>query len=82
MTTTWRERLAPLISEIIIREGTADMRKLRKALREAFPCGERKYHPYRIWLDEINVQLGIKKMRTLKKARQTLINAGQTEMEI
>ena len=33
---------------------------VNKALREAYPFGERKHHPYKIWLDEIKRQKGIK----------------------
>ena len=35
-------------------EGTA----LRKHINAAYPFGERKYHPYKIWCDELNKQLG------------------------
>ena len=57
---TWRDRARPLIAQVISRVGTEDMKGLRKALREAYPWGPREYHPYRIWLDEIRVQLGTK----------------------
>jgi len=57
---TWRDRARPLIAKVISRVGTEDMKGLRKALREAFPFGPRDYHPYKIWLDEIRVQLGTK----------------------
>ena len=36
-------------------------KEIKKALREAYPFGERKYHPYKIWLDEIKVQMGKRK---------------------
>lgn len=35
------------------------LRQLRVALRQRFPDGE-VHHPYKIWLDEIRVQLGEK----------------------
>ena len=60
MTKTRREIAAPIIDDVIERIGTDDMPKLRKALREAFPWGVREYHPYKIWLDEIRIQLGDK----------------------
>ena len=56
----WRDHARPIIAEVIGRVGTADLKALRKALREAYPFGVRNYHPYRIWLDEIKVQLGTK----------------------
>jgi hypothetical protein len=55
---TWRDAARPIIAEVIKEVGTDDMRKLRAALREAYPWGLRKYHPYKIWCNEIRVQLG------------------------
>jgi hypothetical protein len=57
---TWRDRCRPIIAEVIRRVGTEDDRALRRELRNAFPFGVRNYHPYKIWLDEIRVQLGTK----------------------
>ena len=79
--TTWRQYLAPLVEAVILEVGTDDMPKLRKALREAFPAPPRKRYPYRVWLDEINVQLGVKARRDAKKTREALVAAGQMEME-
>lgn len=55
---TWRNKARPIIASVIAEVGTSDIRKLRRELRKAFPWGERKLHPYRIWCDEIRVQLG------------------------
>lgn len=74
---TWREDARPIIAAVIARVGKSDLPALRRALREAFPWGERKYHPYRMWLDEINVQLGTKRPprakwdRRRKKSRRS-----------
>jgi len=54
----WREIAAPIIYEVIERYSDSDMRTLRKALRDAYPFGDRKYHPYKIWCDEMKRQLG------------------------
>jgi hypothetical protein len=54
---TWRTHAAPVIREVIERVGTDDPKALRKALRDAYPYGERKYWPYKVWLDEIRRQL-------------------------
>ena len=56
----WREIAKPIIKKIIAEHGD-DPGKLKRELFDAYPFGERKYHPYRIWLDEIKVQLGTKK---------------------
>lgn len=57
MSKTWRDHCSPIIAEVIDEVGTEDMKKLRKALREAYPYGERKYWPYKVWCDEVNRQL-------------------------
>lgn len=54
----WRDRAAPIIAATIAAH--PDGVGLPAALREAYPFGERKYHPYKIWLDEIARQLGRK----------------------
>ncbi|WP_373649031.1 hypothetical protein [Schlesneria sp. DSM 10557] len=58
---SYREKWAPIIAKVIADVGTDDIRKLRQALRDAWDYGPREYHPYKIWLDEIRVQLGLKK---------------------
>lgn len=63
MSESWRDIMRPIIGKVIETHGTSDMGLLRAKLRRAFPCGPRKYHPYKIWLDEIRVQLGLKKKK-------------------
>lgn len=58
MTSRWREHSRRVIQEIIKREGREDQDRLKKAISEAYPFGERKRHPYKIWLDEVKNQLG------------------------
>lgn len=55
---TWRDQARPIIAGVIATVGTADRKRLKAALREAYPWGPREYHPYRIWCHEIRVQLG------------------------
>lgn len=70
MTRTWREYCAPIIHRVITEVGTADEPKLRAALREAYPFGERKHHPYKIWLDEVHRQLVFHRvMSAIRKAK-------------
>jgi hypothetical protein len=54
----WRDEAAPIIAEVLQRVGTGDMNALRKALREAYPFGDRKCFPYKVWCSEIKRQLG------------------------
>lgn len=55
-TSIWRTHAAQVISSVINDIGLSDQKALRKALREAYPFGERKYSPYKIWCDEVNRQ--------------------------
>lgn len=57
---SWREKSAEVIRRVIDENKGVDEKTLRKALHDAYPFHERKYHPYKIWLDEIKVQLGAK----------------------
>ena len=61
MSGSWRDDAAPIISEVITRVGRGDMKALKKAIREAYPYGERSHHPYKIWCSEVRYQLGVKK---------------------
>ncbi|MEQ9223795.1 MAG: hypothetical protein RJQ08_11690 [Salinisphaeraceae bacterium] len=54
---TWRQRAAPIIADTIARVGRDDPKALRKALRDAYPFGERANYPYKAWLDEVRAQL-------------------------
>lgn len=65
---TWRDYATPIIANVIQETvGTQrppytpeQVKKIRKNLLEAYPFGERQYHPYKIWLSEIRRQLKIK----------------------
>lgn len=54
----WREKAAPIIADVIRQVGRDDEKTLRKALRDAYPFGERRYYPYKVWRDEIKKQVG------------------------
>jgi len=58
---SWRTIAAPIIALVIREVGVDDTKALRKALRDAYPFGEREMWPYKVWLDEIHRQLGTKK---------------------
>jgi len=83
--TGWRSAARPIIAAIIREYSTDDIPRLRAALRDAFPWGERRYHPYKVWLDEIRVQLGLKHPQRLGPRtvdRQKLIDEGQRELPL
>lgn len=73
---TWRDSARPIIAEVIKNNPDADAKKLRMLISEAYPFGERRMHPYKIWCDEVKVQLGLKK----KKVRGEVINPNQSEL--
>lgn len=73
---TWRQSCRPLIAETIKANEGKTLKELKKAIREVYPFGERKYHPYKIWFDEVKIQLGLKK----KKIKGQINNPNQTEL--
>lgn len=57
---TWRDHARPIIARVLAEtEGQSETER-RKALAKAYPYGTRRYHPYRIWCDEIALQTGHK----------------------
>ena len=55
---TWRDIARPIIREVLAKK--LEPKEERKALREAYPFGIREHWPYKVWLDEIQRQRGIK----------------------
>jgi hypothetical protein len=55
--STWRNAAAPIIARVIREVGTDNLPALRRALREAYPWGEKRMRPYKVWCDEIRRQL-------------------------
>lgn len=54
MPENWRQRLAPIVADIIAEVGTSDMKALRKELAAKRP---RESWLYKVWLSEIRNQL-------------------------
>lgn len=48
----WRIYSRQVIAKVLAENKDADAKALRKALREAYPFGERMYTPYKIWREE------------------------------
>lgn len=69
----WREQCAPIIAKVIEENKGKDEKEIRKALFLVYPFGERKMHPYKIWLSECN--------RQLKKPKKSLpVDPGQISL--
>lgn len=58
---SWRDRCRPIIARVLAENQGKSEKEIRKALKDAYPFYEREYHPYKIWLDEIKVQMGKRK---------------------
>jgi hypothetical protein len=56
----WRNMAAPIIRRVLAEHAGEDEAAIRAALRDAWPWGPRKHHPYRIWCDEVARQQGRK----------------------
>jgi hypothetical protein len=76
MSKTWRDIARPIIAEVLNKNKCADEKTVRAVLREAYPFGERKYHPYKIWLSEIQIQLGKRRFGVKKQP----VNPNQANM--
>lgn len=73
---TWRDVARPLISHVIKENQGKDLKVVKAALRDAYPWGERAMHPYKIWCDEVRVQLGTKR----SKVRGEVNNPNQQKL--
>ena len=63
MTKTWRQRAQPIIAQIIAENKDKSVQDIRRALRDAYPWGERAMHPYKVWRDEVKKQIKLHESR-------------------
>ena len=56
--SNWRKTATPIIAKVLVEMKGKPEKEVRTALKDAYPFGQRKYHPYKIWLDEIKRQTG------------------------
>ncbi len=57
---SWRKRAEPIIRDVLTSTAGKSEQAISQALFDAYPFGMRQYYPYKIWLDEIKRQRGIK----------------------
>lgn len=69
---TWRNDAAPIIAKVLKETEGKTEPEIKKALFDAYPYGQRSLHPYKIWLDEIKRQRGLKKCKPQPVNQQTL----------
>lgn len=72
-----RSIASEIIRGVIADVGRDDPRALRRALRDAYPWGERQHHPYRIWCDEVRRQL---ERRTQRPGTAPAVSPGQLKL--
>ena len=75
---SWRDTARPIIQRVLKETEGKDENEIKKALKEAYPFGMRKYHPYKIWLDEIKIQRGKRKFGAVR--RKDLENKDQQKL--
>jgi hypothetical protein len=79
---TWRQRFQPLIAKVIRDNAGKSLDEVRAALREAFPQRPHAHHPYKIWMDECRLQLGLKRAKLHPAQRQPRSVAGQQSLNL
>jgi hypothetical protein len=80
----WRKIAHDVITKVLAANVGRPERDVRKCLKDAYPFGERRYHPYKIWLDEIQRCTGKKHPIGHKKAwlnQQSRIARDQRKLE-
>lgn len=65
----WRISAQKIIAEVVKRNH-GNIKMIRFELKDAYPFGERKYYPYKIWLQECQRAIG--KVKYDKKQRRLL----------
>lgn len=71
--SVWRFTARGIISRVILENKGLGEKELRALIKDAYPFGARKYHPYKIWLSEQTrafVALGFIKQKGKRKTNQ------------
>ena len=67
---TWRSHCAPIIRKVLLENIGKPEKQIKKALRDAYPYGQREMHPYKIWCDEIHKQRRTKTPQKIEKIKE------------
>lgn len=67
---TWREIARPIIAKVLSDNKGKSEKEIRRALRDAYPWGQRSMHPYKVWCDEIKIQMKKKPSKQYKNPDQ------------
>lgn len=82
MHTTWRERMMPLIADVLDACQRLSLKEKQAALRKANPYRGQECWMTRIWRDECKIQLGLKRRSQPKpfqpaKGQKVLFESGK-----
>lgn len=55
--TNWRKYSNEVITAVIRENPGRTPGELEKLIRAAYPFGERKYHPYKVWLSAVKLAM-------------------------
>ena len=64
MSQSWRDIATPIVAQVLWDNREKTEKEIRKAIKEAYPFGERRMWPYKVWLNEVRRQRGLLKNRT------------------
>lgn len=67
---TWRKIARPIIAKVLSDNKGKSEKEIRRALRDAYPWGQRSMHPYKVWCDEIKIQMKKKPSKEYKNPDQ------------
>lgn len=73
---SWRDTSREIISKVLAENKGKDEKAIKKALKDAYPFGQRQYHPYKVWLDEIQIQTGKRRFGVKKES----VNKDQSKL--
>lgn len=68
----WRITARQVIGRVIAQNPELSGERLRAAVSDAYPFGPRAYYPYKIWLSEVNLQLGRLRPKPVKVSKEQL----------
>ena len=66
--SSWRKSAREVITKVVEENPDASIEELRKLVSDAYPFGERKYHPYKMWLSAVKELLSYDGKRLVTKS--------------
>jgi hypothetical protein len=76
----WRDAARKIVGDCLAGAhamGVTDPKELRQLLKAAYPFGQRAMHPYKIWCDEVRLQLGLKKDKRRKRGEPLPVKSSE-----